>query len=82
MPKTKTRPSAVLPKEAEGAELITLAQAANFFKIPDAAMIELAETNGFPGVKILGVWRFRLADLINWMNISVNSRLTEVAANE
>jgi hypothetical protein len=65
------------PSKVAGKELLTLEEAAEFIRIQPAAMAYLSEQKRFPAIQVMGVTRFRMADLVEWCNIRVNKRLKE-----
>jgi excisionase family DNA binding protein len=68
MPRTKTKPpaNATLQRPAE-LEVLTLAEAAAYLRVPEADLLRLVSTQGLPGRKVGVEWRFLKLALQRWL---------------
>jgi excisionase family DNA binding protein len=48
-------------------EVLTAAQASQLLQVPEATVLELAESGQLPGRKLGAVWRFSRAALVQWL---------------
>lgn len=51
-------------------EVLTLADAAAYLRLPEQAVIEAATSQGLPGRLIGGEWRFSKTAILQWLNAS------------
>lgn len=49
-------------------EVMTLAEAAAYLRVSEAAVIDAAVTGGLPGRQVGGEWRFLKSSLRNWLD--------------
>lgn len=65
-PAKRTRP---VPKPARSShEVLTLAEAAAFLRVPEAAVQEATTPGGIPGRSIAGEWRYLKSALQDWLS--------------
>ena len=60
----KTVPEKLLE---QGAEVLTLEEAAAFLRVPEASLTALAVKNAVPAQEIAGEWRFLRRALVDWL---------------
>jgi excisionase family DNA binding protein len=77
MPRTKAKPKPARQPEPQPAvangppvEVLTLAEAAAYLRLPEKAVIAAATAQGLPGRLVGGEWRFLKASLQQWLSIS------------
>jgi hypothetical protein len=78
MPRTKkTRSKPVPQPEPQPAavngppgEVLTLAEAAAYLRLPEKHVIAAASTQGLPGRLVAGEWRFLKSAIQQWLNVS------------
>ena len=56
------------PADPAQPEVLTLAQAAELFQVPEDAVRSLADAGDIPGRSIAGEWRFARAALVAWLS--------------
>jgi excisionase family DNA binding protein len=68
MPKTKTKPKAnehvAVPSDQE---VLTLAEAAAYLRVPEANLLRMVTSQGLPGRLIENEWRFLKTALQDWL---------------
>lgn len=64
MSERKTQPVEAMPHEG----ILTLAEAAAFLRVDEAALAEMASQGGVPAQLIGGEWRFLKRALIEWLH--------------
>ncbi len=52
----------------EPGDVLTLAEAAAYLRVPVAAVVDSVSTEGLPGRQIGGEWRFLKSSLQSWLN--------------
>jgi excisionase family DNA binding protein len=71
MPRTKGKPAPAPPLGGASNgltdEVLTLAEAAAYLRLPEPEVVGLAHTQGLPGHYIAGEWRFLRAALQHWL---------------
>jgi excisionase family DNA binding protein len=77
MPQTKRKPgkqpdnrpaiATATPIPAEPGEVLTLAEAAAYLRVPEADVVRMVTTQGLPGRKICEEWRFLKPALQEWL---------------
>lgn len=71
MPRTKGKPAPVPPlggaSNGQTVEVLTLAEAAAYLRLPESEVVGLAHTQGLPGRYVAGEWRFLRAALQHWL---------------
>jgi hypothetical protein len=65
--KSKTKPTANGVPTPPG-DVLTLAEAAAFLRVPEAGLRQDAEAGEVPGRRIAGEWRFGRAALLTWLS--------------
>lgn len=66
-PKTPAKATSVeRPPEATG-EVLTLAEAAAYLRLPEAEVVRLVHTEGLPGRRVGAEWRFLKPALQDWL---------------
>jgi len=55
----------------EPGDVLTLAEAAAYLRVPEAAVVNSVATEGLPGRKIGGEWRFLKSSLQSWLNTPI-----------
>ena len=53
----------------QGDEVLTLAEAAAFLRVPEEALTELLDRRAIPAQKIGGEWRFLKRALVDWLRL-------------
>ncbi len=53
--------------EPAAMEVFTLPEAAAYLRVPEAAIVELAERDGIPARRIGGEWRFLKSAVVEWL---------------
>jgi hypothetical protein len=72
MPRTKkhqprsTLEQAVTSVNGAAGEVLTLAEAATYLRLPEAEVVGLVHSQGLPGRSIAGEWRFLKAAIQHW----------------
>ena len=68
-PKTKVKsvPRAQRPQPTEWPEVLTLAEAAAYLRVPEAELAEMVGSQGLPGRRIGAEWRFSRAAIQDWL---------------
>ena len=66
-PDPKPQPAAV---NGPADEVLTLAEAAAYLRLPDREVIVAASTQGLPGRLVGGEWRFLKTALQQWLSVS------------
>jgi excisionase family DNA binding protein len=61
-------------------EVLTLAEAATYLRLPEAAVVDLVHSQGLPGRCISGEWRFLKAALEHWLATASPTWQTRKAA--
>jgi excisionase family DNA binding protein len=75
MPRTKTKPTAnATPQGPAGSEVLTLAEAAAYLRVPEADVLQIVSTQGLPGRKIGKEWRFLKFALQRWLGTAPGKR--------
>jgi excisionase family DNA binding protein len=69
MPLTKTKHKRAKPAEKALPEVITLAEAAKFLRLPAKAVERLATERNLPGRKIGSEWRFLRRAVEEWLEL-------------
>ena len=64
-PRSQPAPSASVPSAV--GEVLTLAEAAAYLRLPEAEVVSLVHTQGLPGRCITGEWRFLKAAIQHWL---------------
>ena len=75
MPRTKKARPAALPQlqsppesvDGLSGEVLTLAEAAAYLRLPEAEVVGLVHSQGLPGRCIAGEWRFLKAAIQHWL---------------
>lgn len=57
----------VRPTSTGEAEILTIKQVAGYLQVTERTIYRLAAANGIPAFKVGGSWRFRRADLDQWI---------------
>src|SRR6266446_3147342 len=74
MPRTKKQPElAPQPPTVNGPpadDVLTLAEAAAYLRLPEADMITAVSSQGLPGRLVGGEWRFLKTALQQWLSVS------------
>jgi excisionase family DNA binding protein len=70
MPRTKTRPLVRKNKEATDCEVLTLAEAAAYLRLPEVDVLRLVQSAGLPGRAVGDDWRFLKTALQDWLRTS------------
>jgi hypothetical protein len=73
MPRTKKQPeepSPVVNDPVAAGEVLTLAEAASYLRVPEKDVIAAASSQGLPGRLINGEWRFLKAAIQQWLSVS------------
>lgn len=71
--KPKSSPAPVTPApvvNGSSGEVLTLAEAAAYLRLPEAGVITAAMTQGLPGRLIGGEWRFLKGAVQQWLSIA------------
>ena len=68
-PKTNTKPvpRAQRPRATEWPEVLTLAEAAVYLRVPESELAEMVGSQGLPGRRIGAEWRFSRAAIQDWL---------------
>jgi excisionase family DNA binding protein len=84
MPRTKAKPAqtALKAKKAMAGtapmtaplEVLTLAEAAAYLRLPEADVLRLARDQGLPGRKVGDEWRFLKAAIQDWLRVAFLSK--------
>jgi excisionase family DNA binding protein len=85
MPRSKPKPASqsvppsVAVPAANGAagEVLTLAEAAGYLRLPETDVVRLVEEQGLPGRQLGNEWRFLKAAIQAWLSTPRPSRLKE-----
>jgi hypothetical protein len=71
MPRTKGKPAPAPPlggaSNGRTDEVLTLAEAAAYHRLPESEVVRRAHTQGLPGRYVTGEWRFLKAALQRWL---------------
>lgn len=69
MPRTKKQPELTPPPAANGsiAEVMTLAEAAAYLRLPENAVQAAVQDQNLPGRCVNGEWRFLKAGIQDWL---------------
>lgn len=51
-------------------EVLTLAETAAFLRLPESVVIAAVTTQGLPGRKLGGEWRFSKSAILQWLSVS------------
>lgn len=77
MPRTKSKSGSTPQPESQPAavngpadEVLTLAEAAAYLRLPEKDVIAAASTQGLPGRLVGGEWRFLKTSLQQWLSVS------------
>jgi excisionase family DNA binding protein len=77
MPRAKPKPGPSPQPESQPAvvnvtpdEVLTLAEAAAYLRLPEKEVIAAASTQGLPGRLVGGEWRFLKTSLQQWLSVS------------
>jgi hypothetical protein len=73
MPRTKKQPEqppAVANAPVAAGEVLTLAEAAAYLRVPEKDVIAAASSQGLPGRLINGEWRFLKTAIQQWLSVS------------
>jgi excisionase family DNA binding protein len=74
MPRTKSKPQSIPATPAVGvngpapSDVLTLAEAAAYLRLPEAVVAQLAEWQDLPGRRIGTEWRFLRSAIQNWLS--------------
>jgi excisionase family DNA binding protein len=86
MPRTRKRPDAApqpTPPPANGsqnlAEVLTLAEAAGYFRLSDADVLQLVQEQGLPARQVGAEWRFLKAAIDDWLRAGPGPRANKEA---
>jgi excisionase family DNA binding protein len=83
-PKTRPKPASLPPPTpaANGpvGEVLTLAEAAAYLRLPEADVVRLAAAEGLPGRLIGSEWRFFKAAIQQWLSVSQETAALRKAA--
>lgn len=79
MPRTKKQPMPdPTPAPAENGavvgDVLTLAEAAAYLRLPEADILEAVAAQGLPGRQVGGAWRFSQAAIQQWLSNGVTAR--------
>ena len=66
MPRTKKQPEPASNGSATG-DVLTLAEAAAYLRLPEAALVSAVHAEGLPGRMVGGEWRFSKAAIQQWL---------------
>jgi hypothetical protein len=66
-PQQEPQPNAV---NGPPGEVLTLAEAAAYLRLPEKDVIAAASTQGLPGRLVAGEWRFLKSAIQQWLNVS------------
>ncbi len=76
MPRTKKKPN-VTPEPAVngavGGDVLTLAEAAAYLRLPEADILRAVVVQAMPGRQVGSEWRFSLSSLQQWLSASVTA---------
>ncbi|MFO0881533.1 MAG: helix-turn-helix domain-containing protein [Gemmataceae bacterium] len=71
MPRTTKKPKPdPTPKPETPPEVLTLAEAAAYLRLPEKDVVAAATTQGLPGRMVAGEWRFFKAAIQQWLGVS------------
>lgn len=56
-----------MTSSADGGEILTLRQVAEFLKVTDRTIYRLAAAKKIPAFKVGGTWRFSKAEITEWI---------------
>jgi excisionase family DNA binding protein len=66
MPRMKLKPK-TRPASKTSAEVLTLAEAAAYLRLPEVDVVRLVKEQGLPGRHLGDEWRFLLAGIRDWL---------------
>lgn len=66
----KSSPPPAPPVAETMGDVLTLAEAAAYLRLPEKDVIAAASTQGLPGRLVVGEWRFFKAALQQWLSVS------------
>src|SRR6266498_5218481 len=73
MPRTtKTEPESAVGKGPPG-EVLTLAEAAAYLRLPEADVLRLVDQQGLPARRLANEWRFLKAAIQDWLRVGTPS---------
>lgn len=71
MPRTKKKPDVTPEPAVNGAvvgDVLTLAEAAAYLRLPEADILAAVDAQGLPGRLVSGAWRFSRAAIQQWLS--------------
>ena len=71
MPRTKKKSDSTPAPAVNGAvvgDVLTLAEAAAYLRLPEAAVMEAVDAQGLPGRQVGGAWRFSISAIQEWLS--------------
>jgi excisionase family DNA binding protein len=78
---TRSQPQPPLASnKGPAGEVLTLAEAAAYLRLPEAEVVELVRSQGLPGRSIAGEWRFLKAAIQHWLTAASPTWETRKAA--
>lgn len=60
-----------MPESVLNGEVLTLKEVAAYLKVDDRTIYRLAASKNIPAFKVGGTWRFRKADIDEWIEAQV-----------
>lgn len=60
-----------MPESMLNGEVLTLKEVAAYLKVDDRTIYRLAASKNIPAFKVGGTWRFRKADIDEWIEAQV-----------
>lgn len=76
-PKPKAKPRSASPATDAGTDVLTLAEAAAYLRVPEAEIVRLVGPRGLPGRVIGSEWRFSRTALEQWLQAPSGSSSPE-----
>lgn len=77
MPRTRNKPK---PQPPAAGEVLTLAEAAAYLRVPEAEVVAAVTAQGLPARRMGGEWRFSRSGIERWLSVSQPTAETRKAA--